>query len=96
MPLTDVKVRSAKPKSAVYRLLDAGDLYLEVTPSGGRYWRLKYRFAGKEKRLALGVYPTVSLEMLGPSMQRECRSSMTARYSQPTAAPRYVMSVTQT
>lgn len=66
MPLTDSKVRSAKPKKAKpYRLADAGGLYLEVTPAGGRYWRWKYRYTrdGKraETRLALGVYPDVSL-----------------------------------
>lgn len=40
---------------------DSGGLYLEVDPSGGKYWRLKYRFAGKEKRISLGVYDDVSL-----------------------------------
>lgn len=44
------------------RHFDGGGLYLEVTPAGGRYWRMKYRFGGKEKRLAFGVYPTVSLK----------------------------------
>lgn len=61
MPLNDAKVRTAKPKEKTYRLSDAGGLYLEVTPQGGRYWRWKYRHGGKEKRLALGVYPAVSL-----------------------------------
>ncbi|MDB6025865.1 MAG: hypothetical protein JWM68_2088 [Verrucomicrobiales bacterium] len=59
--LKDVTVRSAKPKAKMYRLFDEKGLYLEITPSGGKYWRFKYRFAGKEKRLALGVYPDVSL-----------------------------------
>ena len=44
-----------------FRLFDGGGLYLEVHPTGARYWRLKYRWVGKEKRLALGVYPKVSL-----------------------------------
>lgn len=61
MMLTDITVRSAKPKGATYRLFDGGGLYLEVPPSGSKYWRLKYRFAGKERRLAFGVYPDVSL-----------------------------------
>ncbi|NKA75098.1 integrase [Ralstonia solanacearum] len=61
MPLTDIAVRKATPREKPYRLADAGGMYLEVVPSGGKYWRLKYRFAGKEKRLALGVYPDVSL-----------------------------------
>src|SRR4029078_11036073 len=61
MPLTDIKIRSAKPREKVYKLFDSGGMYLEVTPTGGKYWRWKYRF-GKEKRLALGVYPDVSLK----------------------------------
>lgn len=44
-----------------YRMFDGGGLYLEVAPSGGKWWRWKYRVAGKEKRLSLGVYPEVSL-----------------------------------
>ncbi len=59
--LKDASVRNAKPKEKMYRLFDGGGLYLEVTPKGGKYWRFKYRFAGKEKRLALGVYPDLSL-----------------------------------
>ena len=61
MPLTDAKVRAAKPQSKTYRLSDERGMYLEVTPTGGKYWRFKYRVLGREKRLAIGVYPTVSL-----------------------------------
>lgn len=61
MPLKDVNCRNAKPQEKAYRLYDEQGLYLEVQPNGGRYWRLKYRFLGKEKRLALGVYPEVGL-----------------------------------
>ncbi len=61
MPLTDASIRSAKPGEKPIRLFDTGGLYLEVAPSGGKWWRLKYRFDGKEKRLSLGVYPEVSL-----------------------------------
>src|SRR6202166_476915 len=61
MPLSDTAVRMAKPRPKSYRLSDSNGLYLEVAPSGSRYWRLKYHFGGKEKRLALGVYPHVSL-----------------------------------
>ena len=61
MSLTDLKARSAKPSARPYRLADEKGMYLEVLPAGGKYWRLKYRFAGKEKRLALGVYPDVPL-----------------------------------
>ena len=63
MPLTDTACKNAKcPADKVrVRFTDAGGLYLEVVPSGGRHWRWKYRFGGKEKRLALGSYPEVSL-----------------------------------
>lgn len=59
--LTAVAVRNAKPAEKPLRLFDGGGMYLEVMPSGARYWRMKYRHAGKEKRLALGVFPEVSL-----------------------------------
>jgi integrase len=61
MPLTDVKVRKAKPDDTAYRLWDGDGLYLEVSPSGGKLWRFKYRFNGKEKLLALGKWNVVSL-----------------------------------
>ena len=61
MTLKDIAVRNAQPREKMYRLFDADGLYLEILPSGGKYWRMKYRFAGKEKRLALGVYPHVTL-----------------------------------
>lgn len=61
MPLTDAACRNAAPREKPYRLADGGGMYLEVSPAGGKYWRLKYRFGGKEKRLALGVYPDVAL-----------------------------------
>ena len=61
MPLSDRKVRSAKPKPKDYKLFDEKGLYLLVKTNGGKYWRLKYRFSAKEKLLALGVYPGVSL-----------------------------------
>jgi len=61
MPLTDVKVRTAKPKDKPYKLADEKGLHLLITPTGARYWRFKYRFGGKEKKLALGVYPDVTL-----------------------------------
>lgn len=59
--LTAVAIRNAKPGDKAQRLFDGGGLYLEVMPNGSRYWRMKYRHAGKEKRLALGVYPEVTL-----------------------------------
>lgn len=61
VPLTDTAIRNAKPADKPVRLFDGGGLYLEVAPSGGKWWRLKYRFGGKEKRYSLGVYPEVTL-----------------------------------
>jgi integrase len=62
MALTDTAIRKAKAGDKTRRLFDGGGLYLELAPSGGKWWRLKYRFGGKEKRLSLGVYPDVSLK----------------------------------
>jgi hypothetical protein len=61
MKLNARQVEAAKPKEKPYKLADGGGLYLLVNPNGSRYWRLKYRVAGKEKLLALGVYPEVTL-----------------------------------
>jgi integrase len=62
MPLSDTSIRSAKPSEKPIRLYDSNGLYLEVSPAGGKWFRLKYRFDGKEKRLSLGVYPDVGLK----------------------------------
>lgn len=59
--LTDAKLRQTKPCERAYKLADSGGLFLLITPNGSRYWRWKYRYLGKEKLLALGVYPEVSL-----------------------------------
>lgn len=61
MPLTDIACKSAKPSDKPRKMSDANGLYLEIMPNGRKYWRLKYRFAQKEKRLAIGIYPEVSL-----------------------------------
>ncbi|EAA3681736.1 DUF4102 domain-containing protein [Salmonella enterica subsp. houtenae] len=61
MALSDVKVRSAKPETKAYKLTDGDGMVLLVHPNGSKYWRLRYRFGGKEKMLALGKYPEVSL-----------------------------------
>lgn len=63
MPLTDIKIKQAKPREKPYKISDESGLYLEVAPAGGKWWRLKYRINGKEKRLSLGVYPDVSLAL---------------------------------
>ena len=62
MSLSDAAIRSAKPKDTQYKLYDSEGLFLIVTPAGGKWWRLKYYFDGKEKLLSLGVYPDVSLK----------------------------------
>ena len=61
MPYTDVKARKAKPREKQYKLTDSDGLYLLVMPAGGKYWRFKYRYEGKRKTLALGIYPEISL-----------------------------------
>lgn len=61
MPLTDTAIRKVKPTDKAQRLFDGGGLYLEVSPAGGKWWRLKYRYGGKEKRLSLGTYPDTGL-----------------------------------
>lgn len=61
MPLTNIAIQKAKAGKKPVRLYDSGGLYVEISPAGGKLWRLKYRFGGKEKRLALGAYPDVPL-----------------------------------
>ena len=61
MPLSELKIRNAKPKEKFYKLSDSDGLYLHVTEKGGKLWRFRYRFEGKEKLLALGSYPEISL-----------------------------------
>ena len=86
MPLKDVAVRNAKPSGKPRKLSDGGGLHVLIPPTGSKLWRLAYRFAGKQKTLALGVYPAISLEearkrkgeakkllarSIDPSVQRE-------------------------
>jgi len=61
MPLTDIAIRNAKPRAKPYKLGDALGLFLLVQPTGGKFWRVKYRVDGKEKKLGIGTYPEVSL-----------------------------------
>ncbi|HHF7367644.1 TPA: tyrosine-type recombinase/integrase [Legionella bozemanae] len=61
MALNHTRIINAKPKEKAYKLADEKGLFLYITPKGGMYWRMKYRFNGKEKLLALGIYPDVSL-----------------------------------
>ena len=61
MALTDTAVRNARPGAKPVKLFDERGLFLIVTPSGGKWWRFRYKFDGKEKLLSLGVYPDVPL-----------------------------------
>lgn len=63
MPLTDTSIRNSKPSDKPTKLFDGGGLFLLLNPNGARWWRLKYRVAGKEKLLSLGVYPDVPLKV---------------------------------
>lgn len=61
MALTDIKIKTAKPKDKPYKLADDEGMYLLVNTNGSKYWRMKYRIAGKEKILSIGIYPDISL-----------------------------------
>jgi integrase len=61
MPLTDIKVRTVKPKEKPFKITDGDGLFLLINPNGSKWWRFKYRFDGKEKLLSFGTYPDVSL-----------------------------------
>ena len=74
MSLSDAKVRNAKPQAKPYKITEGEGLFLLINPSGSKYWRLKYHFAGREKLLALGVYPHVSL---GDARERRTQARKT-------------------
>lgn len=61
MPLSDIKIRSLKPREKQYKASDFEGLYVLVKPTGSKLWQLKYRHNGKERLLSLGVYPAISL-----------------------------------
>jgi hypothetical protein len=61
MKLKAIQAKEAKPREKPYKLSDGKGLYLLINPKGAKYWRVKYRYGGKEKVLALGVYPEVTL-----------------------------------
>ncbi len=62
MPLTNTSIQNSKPAEKPYKIYDTDGLFMQITPSGGKWWRLKYRFEGKEKLLSLGTYPEVTLK----------------------------------
>lgn len=61
MPLTDIACKNAKPREKLWKLSDSGGLYLQIMPNGQKYWRMNYRFLGKHKTLAIGIYPRTTL-----------------------------------
>ena len=61
MPLSDAAIRNAKPLDRRYKLFDEAGLFLIITPEGGKWWRVRYRWEGREQTLSLGTYPKVSL-----------------------------------
>ncbi len=86
MPLTQSQAVKATAREKTYRLFDSLGLYLEVAPSGGKWWRLKYRFQRKEKRLSLGVFPAVSLQAARlRCIELRAQSRLRARYQSATA-----------
>lgn len=75
MPLTAAQVAQAKPQDKTQKLFDGGGMFLEVTQSGSKRWRLKYRFAGKENLISLGTYPETSLKAAREARQ-EARAQL--------------------
>jgi hypothetical protein len=61
MPLTNIAIKAAKPRPKPYKLSDEKGLYLSIEPTGGKLWRFKYRYGGKEKKLSIGSYPDIGL-----------------------------------
>jgi len=84
MALTDTAIRKTTPGPKPQRLFDGGGLYLEVRPSGGRWWRLKYRFRGSEKLLSMGTYPDTGLKEA--RQRREAARKLLAEGTDPSLA----------
>lgn len=86
MALTDISIKNAKPRERDYKLADGGGLYLLVTVSGGKLWRLKFRIDGIERKLSLGKYPALGL---GDARKaRDAAKAKIADGSDPAAAKR--------
>jgi integrase len=77
MPLTDTAIRNARPLDKPWKLTDAQGLYLLVKPNSAKHWYLKYRFEGRERKLAFGAYPTVSLA-IARKLREEARTALAA------------------
>ena len=75
MKLNDQIIQSAEAKSKSYKLFDGLGLYIEISSKGSKFWRLKYRFKGKEKRISLGAYPEISIEAAREHM-RLCKEQL--------------------
>lgn len=84
--LTDTQVRNAKSRDRAYKLFDVDGLYLQVSPRGGKWWRFKYRWAGKEKLLSLGIYPEVTLAVARE--RRDAARKLLAHGTDPSEARR--------
>ncbi|GBH28828.1 Arm DNA-binding domain-containing protein [Sphingobium xenophagum] len=83
MALSSLALSKAKPRDKPYKLADGHGLYLLVTPQGGRYWRMNYRFDGKAKTMAMGVFPLITLAEARE--KREEARKLLATGSDPTA-----------
>jgi len=83
MPLTDTAIRATRVQDKPFKLFDGGGLFLLVTPSGGKWWRLKYRYGGKEKLLSLGTYPEIGLK--DARERREAARKLIANGADPSA-----------
>jgi hypothetical protein len=81
MALTAIAIKNAKSRAKSYKLTDSDGLYLLVTPNGARYWRMNYRYLGKQKTLAFGVYPDTGLAEARE--QRDAARKVLARGNDP-------------
>jgi integrase len=84
--LSDTQIRNVRPREKIFRLHDGLGLYLEVTPTGNRWWRFKYTFGGKENRISLGVYPQITLK--DARERRDEARRQLAHYIDPVVAKR--------
>ncbi len=93
-PLTALALRSLKPRRAAYKIADGGGLYLLINPNGSRLWRMAYRFARKQRTLAIGIYPRVALAEARKA--REAAKILLADNRDPSAEKRQARRATRT